>query len=165
MKSYQLGRRAARRRCFRCSAEWWWRGGACPSSASTGHLQYKHQYIAALQLLSQRCRKSIWQILKVSRRNPSWIVWKNPFKGFHLFNPVIQIRDILERISMRILILGSIGTFTNGSGCGSVPKSSVNFTLQKYFLFIFLDVLIMKFKIVKICLMIKIKSLARKFVY
>jgi hypothetical protein len=43
MKSYQLGKKGARRQCFRCSAEWWWRGGACPSSASTGHLQYKHQ--------------------------------------------------------------------------------------------------------------------------
>jgi hypothetical protein len=54
-----------------------------------------------------------------------------------------------------------------GSGCGSVPKSSVIFRMQKIYFHI-LYVLLVKlksFKIVEICLVIKIKFLARKFLY
>jgi hypothetical protein len=66
---------------------------------------------------------------------------------------VFQIRDIL----VRIRILGSV-PLTNGSGCGSVPTSSAFKDTKKNFL-IFFYVLIMKFKsfkIVKICLTIKV---------
>ncbi len=42
--------------------------------------------------------------------------------------PVFGIRDILVRVRMRIL--GSV-PLTIGSGCGSVPKSSVTFGMQK----------------------------------
>ncbi len=40
------------------------------------------------------------------------------------FFSVFRICDILERIQMRIRILGAV-PLTNGSGCGSVPKSTV----------------------------------------
>jgi hypothetical protein len=61
------------------------------------------------------------------------------------FKAVFRIRDML----VRIRILGTL-PLTNRSGCGSVPKSSVTFRMQKsIFFFIFL--------------MIKIKLLARKF--
>ncbi len=76
----------------------------------------------------------------------------------------IRIRDIL----VRIRILGSV-PLTNGSGCGSVPKSSVTFRMQKnlcfsyFFLFKLMKLNFKSFKIVKICLMIKIKFLQENF--
>ncbi len=64
-------------------------------------------------------------------------------------NPVFQIRDILILIRMRIL--GSV-RLTNGSvcGCGSVPKSSVTFKMQKNYFFILFNVLINKIKGLKL---------------
>ncbi len=65
------------------------------------------------------------------------------------FLTVFQVRDILVLIRMRIRILGCV-PLTNG--CGSVPKSSVTFRMQQKNQCKFKS-----FKIVKICLMIKIK--------
>jgi hypothetical protein len=65
---------------------------------------------------------------------------------------------------VRIQILGS-APLTIGSGSGSVPQTSVTFRMQKiYFFHIFKCLLneFKNFKIVKICLMIKIKYLTRK---
>ncbi len=73
----------------------------------------------------------------------------------------IRIRFIL----VRIRILGLV-PLTNGSGwgCGSVPKNSVTFRMQKIFQ-CFNQWNLKSFDIVKICLMIIMKFLSRKFLY
>jgi hypothetical protein len=88
---------------------------------------------------------------------------------FLILKPVFRIRDVFLGIRMRIRILGSV-PLTNGCGseCGSVPKSSVTFRMQKKYFFssyfqMFYSMKFKSFKILKICLMTKIKLLARKF--